>query len=583
MAEPQPTDDEVTQLCARLDEAAVGSKNVYEMVGRMSLSDGDRRGPFGQLVMGFQYGAGRRATKPGEPYFTELVGYEDGSRYPPDLPDVPDDVSTLWDRCSKVVTAPLSRARLHDLCFEGHWGDVGPHAFAAAEAHLDLAAKISGDALGQAKATEALAQVASLRRALSLERKTRRTDLETSGQEAFIAAIRRLLATEDFDVGHALVLVEAAIEENVSDDEIDDLLIRLRGEDRDVFFTARVIGEQIVRAAGDDAEKLRLQRELVERWIQEAESSDPARRVWHLTTAADAARNFGLSDLQAEITVKLQETSIEDHGLVRRRVEVPIDQAAAEAYVQEFVDKEDWREALLALLDGIPPSGGAPQNRAAADAMPTIAPLAASLPTTLLGADGLPRFTAVTEEDKAALRLSKQELSKIQILGSLTDEVLRRIGDKWAPIPEDELTQFLSESPHVRDAVAGSLARAFNYYFNDEFEAATYIATPRIESLVRDLVVLVNEPAYRLQRGRTPGQYAGLGALLPILVEQGMDESWVRYLQTLLSGVTGMNYRNDLLHGFVDDVHSGNAALVLVAALFMTRGMKIEMDGGDTK
>jgi hypothetical protein len=38
-----------------------------------------------------------------------------------------------------------------------------------------------------------------------------------------------------------------------------------------------------------------------------------------------------------------------------------------------------------------------------------------------------------------------------------------------------------------------------------------------------------------------------------------------------------------LLHGFVDDVHSGNAALVLVAALFMTRGMKIEMDGGDTK
>lgn len=581
MAEPRPTDDEVTQLAARLDEAAVGSKNVHEMVGRLSLSDDDREGPFGQLVKGFQYGAGRRATKPGEPYFTKMFGYENGGQYPPELADVPSDISALWDRCSRLVTAPLSRARLHDLCFEGRWGDVGAHAVEAAEAHLDLAAEIAGDAPGQAKATEALAQVMSLRRVIGLGRMTRRDDLVTLGREGFVEAIRRLLAVEEFDVGHGLVLVEAAIDEDVSGREVDELLTKLRGEDRDVDFTVRIIGAQIRRAGADHVERVRLQQEIVERWMSEAEKSDPQRRVWHLTTAAEAATNFGLKDLQAEVTVKLQETSIEDHGLVRRRVEIPIDQAAAEAYVQEFVDKEDWRDALLALLDGIPPSGSASQNREAADAMPAVAPLAAALPTTLLGADGLPRFTAATEQDKAALRLSKQELSKIQVLGSLTDEILRRIGDKWAPMPEDDLTLFLSDAPHVRDAVAGSLARAFNHYFDNDVEAAAYIATPRIEALVRDLVLLVNEPAYRLQRGQKPGQYAGLGALLPVLVKQGMDESWVRYLQTLLSGVTGMNYRNDLLHGFVDDVHSGNAALVLVAALYMTRGVSFEEVEGD--
>lgn len=122
--------------------------------------------------------------------------------------------------------------------------------------------------------------------------------------------------------------------------------------------------------------------------------------------------------------------------------------------------------------------------------------------------------------------------------------------------------------------MAASLARAFNHFFNNDFEAAAYVATPHIETLVRDLVLQVNEPAYRLQRGQTPGQYAGLGALLPMLTEYGMDESWARYLQTLLSGVTGINYRNDLLHGFIDDVYSGNAALVLLAALYMSRGIE---------
>ena len=48
------------------------------------------------------------------------------------------------------------------------------------------------------------------------------------------------------------------------------------------------------------------------------------------------------------------------------------------------------------------------------------------------------------------------------------------------------------------------------------------------------------------------------------------------YLQTVLSGV---NYRNDLLHGFVDD-SAGKAALDLLGASSMTGGHKTNSGRG---
>jgi hypothetical protein len=37
-----------------------------------------------------------------------------------------------------------------------------------------------------------------------------------------------------------------------------------------------------------------------------------------------------------------------------------------------------------------------------------------------------------------------------------------------------------------------------------------------------------------------------------------------------------MNYRNELLHGFVDAVYSGNAALILLAGLYLSRGITLD-------
>lgn len=67
----------------------------------------------------------------------------------------------------------------------------------------------------------------------------------------------------------------------------------------------------------------------------------------------------------------------------------------------------------------------------------------------------------------------------------------------------------------------------------------------------------------------TPGQYPGLGALLPELLRAGMDESWYRYLNGYLASPRGANVRNELLHGFVDEPSQTTAALTMVGALYL--------------
>ena len=97
MATTSPSNDELQQLAVRLDAAALGAKDTNEMLARLTLTDDERQGALGALKMAFQYGTAR-SPKPGEPYFTELFGYEDGSRYPPQLSELPATISDLWSR-----------------------------------------------------------------------------------------------------------------------------------------------------------------------------------------------------------------------------------------------------------------------------------------------------------------------------------------------------------------------------------------------------------------------------------------------------------------------------------------------------
>jgi hypothetical protein len=74
---------------------------------------------------------------------------------------------------------------------------------------------------------------------------------------------------------------------------------------------------------------------------------------------------------------------------------------------------------------------------------------------------------------------------------------------------------------------------------------------------------------FKPARPTAVGQYSGLGVLLQMLNDRGLDPSWGRFLGTLLTRPEGSGIRNHLLHGALDDPSVGTAGLALIAALYL--------------
>lgn len=182
-----------------------------------------------------------------------------------------------------------------------------------------------------------------------------------------------------------------------------------------------------------------------------------------------------------------------------------------------------------------------------------------------MGADGLPRYQATDEEDRDDERLARVEMVALSLGGPVVARIMSEVLERF-DATEADLIDIFSEGALVSPSTAASLARAFCHYRQGDAEAAAHVATPRIETMAR--AALANEPLFRVQRQRARGQFPQLGALLAKLGDR-LDPSWVRFLQTFLVSPHGPNFRNELLHGFVDKVHSVQASLVLLCAWYL--------------
>jgi hypothetical protein len=140
---------------------------------------------------------------------------------------------------------------------------------------------------------------------------------------------------------------------------------------------------------------------------------------------------------------------------------------------------------------------------------------------------------------------------------------------------EEDAAAFFGAEQHVAPPLAAALGRSLIRYLRGDFEGATFAAVPRIERLLREMLLAVGAPVFRVEVGERTGGYPGLGALLGALAGYGLDESWLRFMDTYLARQEGMNYRNELLHGSVDEVGEVNAALVIVIAVYLATAVRL--------
>lgn len=575
-----PDGNDLDALVARIDRASAGANGPLEVSGRLSLTEEERQTPAAAVFSAFLYDDRIRGSNDPD-YFIPMLESADFSN-PPRVRDMPRWAHETWERCASRVREPVARARLHDLCFEARHGNGRDHARAAAEAYLELSSAYPSADPNQ-RVVVAMGTVRDLERALELARRTRQDDLANSVLERLTEVAEIAFASEDNGPGVILGFIEPLVTEPATAATAAEFLERARERFKgNLWQTISTIQVQLSQVDIDTNTRAALHRDAIEALLAEAEKAPPLVAIAHLETAAERAHNHGLGDLRDEAIRRLQTFRGEDLGLVAHKVEFSLPKEAVEGLIDSIVGHETWQECLVQLVAMGPPSGRVEQNMVMRDERRGASPLLSSLPTMRLGADGLPRASASSAEEREEYGLTQMELLQCQIWGAVFTMALARIVERFSPIDEDDLASLLSRQRHVPPSVGRALARAVGRYFDGDYESAAFSIVPRIERLSRELLLAAGVSVYRPPRGSVAGGYSMLGSNLSKLEARGLDPSWSRFLITLLTRQTGMNLRNELLHGSIDDVSSLDASLVLIAALYLAIGVGVGAAPEDT-
>lgn len=223
-------------------------------------------------------------------------------------------------------------------------------------------------------------------------------------------------------------LTDAVLDEPTARN-VDDVLARARDVyDSDAHRADDVIAQQLRRApSGNQNRRDQFLRERVDLWLRAAEATGDIRRAHFLQTAVEHANESGLRDLRETATQRLQELTLEDlqlqgvsTGLIMRGEDVA-------RFVQPVVDAENWAEALNQFAVLGPPVGRARDNRETVDRHRRDFVFSSLFPVTQYGGDGLPRFSATSDEERAEYALIQRETLNLQFTRRLTAEALLRL------------------------------------------------------------------------------------------------------------------------------------------------------------
>lgn len=502
-----------------------------------------------------------RAERDGTAAGADLVPLTDdgGASWPRPIHLAPDEVRTLWAELSGCVTHPVSVARLNDLCFSAGIGNGRTAANVAARAYLEWPSTCL-DTLDVAK---------GLARAWTLSRKISDGALEAHVYEALRTYAAAQLAAEG-NPGTVFPLLEALTTSPrraapltgvpSAAQLVDEARVRFHASYLVVRLTA------MMRRLSTDPESMAVaNRAEVQAHLDEAKRAEHgAVRMHHLEAAAASARRLNVRDLEVAAVTALQSLAPEDLGLARITAQSTIPAYIQEAYLRDFDESHDWREALHRFLHTDSPTGSYERNIASARRELARPSLRALFPTKRLGGHGLPQQTVHGDDARIDEELTRFELLHSGTYGHWYAEALARIANTFGVPTQDELRAFLVGAYRCDAGIASAFAESLHLFWEGRRSAAVHLAVPKIEGAVRSLLLELDEAIYRVEAGKSIGQFPGLGFMLPQLVQNGFDPDWERFLGTMLLP-RGENLRNLLAHGFVDDIAPYRAALVLRA------------------
>jgi hypothetical protein len=317
--------------------------------------------------------------------------------------------------------------------------------------------------------------------------------------------------------------------------------------------------------------------------LDRAAHTEPLVAMTHLSTAQRLAADYGMKDLSNEASSRLQAfagRSPAELGMGATSFETTMSSEIVESALQPVRATSTWQDAFHTWMIS---RGELDPNAASAAATKMIqqAPFTYLFPCVLLGADGLPRHTFGTSPEER-IRHAIYDYGKLHVAfhGFLDRLVLQAFVERFGVPPLVECIDFFSpaEAAHVDRRTAELLGRALRHLLNGDVDEAAHLAVPRVEHLVRSLIICAGLGVYRAQRESQPGQYPGLGTLTPMLRYLKVDDNWINFIETVFTG-SGLNARNDIGHGFPNFDPMIASLAAIRASVYLSRAVSVERPG----
>ncbi|MFL6108012.1 MAG: hypothetical protein ACJ72L_13705 [Marmoricola sp.] len=492
--------------------------------------------------------------------------------------DASADVVALWREALDQVTHPAAIARLEEMLLARRDGNLPARARHAATSYLAAVAGLEDD----------LTTCAYLTRAWTISRVFKLTDVEDHVLDEIEGRVDR--ADVRAHMGRVMPLL--AVMTCTPSNTARQLVLHAKAETiladivnvetmHHVISGAGELRRQMI-VPGPDADVRRAQTRHDEmaalRRIATA-ANHPLVQQSHLETAARFATRHNLRADLKEIQRDLEAVSGSDLGMTRISSTAHIPSWIPESDLHAYTHGYTWHSGLLYFLLSPVPCGDVDKiwesTRSRGFSLRHL------FSTVLLGADGLPRKTLNTEEEKLEHDVSQHVAIASQHRGYNFAAGLHRLAEEFGIPTEDELTTFFLDTFKCDPGGARILAKALRHFWARDYLETAYLAAPATEAAARRLLRELDEGVYQVQVGKNPGKYPALGTLLDALLDFGLDPSWHYFLSWLLLGPDGSNIRNDVAHGFTVGMDGVHAALVLRAAsVLVTATGSVE---GETK
>ncbi|HEX5116300.1 MAG TPA: hypothetical protein VFW65_13980 [Pseudonocardiaceae bacterium] len=559
---------QVAVLAQLADRACDGVTDIHDAGTRIPAIAAETASPVAsaataQLVNLFSYTLSVEAIA-GQPGAT-LEPLDGPSFYPLALRDAGSDIRALWAGLASQVAHPIARARCHDIVFTLRLGQNNrnnrDHAEHAVGAYLDAV----GGSLRRREQSYGLVRAWTLTRSVGLN------SLEPQVITAMMD-MAELVINQTEDPHAALPLLAALTAwRPKATRPTNPRAHALLDQGLTTYSQSRIISEfaTLIRArAADDPPRVEhASRVEVGAFLADAETSTDGLVVRaRLNEAASLARKLGIKDLEQQATARLQAAPpVEWTTFTSPDIELP--EFYVRTFLHPFRHASTWREALAAWFATDCPTGRYENNKVIAQGNLGQSVMWRLATRVVFDENDLPRRVTVSEADALDEELVRVETHSMGTVGLILGKALDLIAARFGIPSQKDLAQFITSSG-TRPAFAETLATSLRLYWVREYTASVHLAAPEVEAATRALLLELNEPVYRTAVGNSTGQFPGLGALLPSLVDNGFDPDWERFLRTLLLS-DGSNVRNRVAHGFMDDVDWNTAALVLRACALM--------------